>query len=151
MSWSNPNAPNLPDFILFIRNSMRIPVSGLPADSVWPGYAFNQAMALVLNVPTVSGLEYTLAVYNCGGHILIRITPDIQGSDFFAQLRSNYEILKPWSGMPSSTSDQGTSASFSVPDGIANLSIGDLNFYRTPWGREYLSYAQDFGSIWGLT
>lgn len=121
------------------------------AGTPWPGYAFDQAVDRVLFIPAVAGLEYTLAVYNCAGHILLRITPDQPGQTYFATARQNFGLLAPISGVLSSTADQGTSNSMAVPEQLTNLTIGDLNFYKTPWGREYLAYAQDFGAIGGLT
>lgn len=151
MSWSNPNAPNLADFTLFVQSSMGIPTPVLPADSPWLGYAFNEAMNLVLYVPMVAGLDYTLAVYNCAGHILLRITPDAAGQDYFETARNTFRILAPSSGVIASSSDQSTSNSFAVPEGFTKMTVGDLEFMRTPWGRSYLAYAQSFGDVCGLT
>ena len=155
MSWSNPAAPNLADFTLFIENSLEIPTGALPANSPWLGYAFNQAMALVLQVPTVTAIEYVLAVYNCGAHILIKITPDQPGLSYFKNLRGNgptgYGLLALTPGVVASSSDQGTSQTLTSPEAFKNLTLGDLDFIRTPWGRSYLAYAQDFGTIWGLS
>jgi hypothetical protein len=151
MSWSNPNAPNLPDFLLFLADSVQIPATALPANSPWPGYAFNRAINIVMTVPTMPGLEYTMAVYNCATHILIRIAPDQPMQTYFASLRDSFKIPAASSGVIASTSDEGTSNSFSVPPNLTNLTVGDLDFFKTPWGREYLSYAMDFGCIVGLS
>jgi hypothetical protein len=155
MAWVNPAAPNLPDFTSFVQDSMGVPVSALPASSPWFGYAFNQAMALVIQVATVTAIEYVLAVYNCGGHILIRITPDQPGQSYFQTLRGpgagGFNLSGFTSGIVSGSSDQGTSQTLVVPEGFKNLTFGDLDFVKTPWGRQYLSYAQDFGTIWGLS
>ncbi|MDE2105052.1 MAG: hypothetical protein KGL39_47880 [Patescibacteria group bacterium] len=263
MAWANPSAPNLPDFILFIQNSMGIPASALPANvtvpaaasltantsggslptetvyvtltyvteygettasieasigvtgptgqvivaspaaqggvtgynvyaadatgaevlqngatpiaigtgytidtlatgtaaapttntasSPWPDYAFNQASALVLNIPTVTAIEYVLAVYNCGGHILLRITPDQSGQTYFQDQRKAFLILDARPGVIAASSDESTSQTFQVIENFKNLTVGDLNFYCTPWGREYLSYQMDFGAICGLS
>lgn len=121
------------------------------ASSPWPGYAYNQAIARVLNLPGVASIEYTLAVYNCAGHILLRITPDMAGQTYFATARTNFQLLSLVPGVIASSSDQGTSESFRVPEQFANLTVGDLDMLKTPWGREYLAYAQDFGAISGLS
>lgn len=121
------------------------------AGSPWPGYALAQAMALVLNIPTMSGLEYTLAVYNCAAHILLKITPDQPGQTYLATAREKFGILSALAGVINSASDQGTSDAVAVPWQQQSLTIGDLNFYTTPWGRDYLAFAQDFGAISGLT
>lgn len=153
MAWTNPNSPNLPDFLLFIRAAMKIPTGNLPDDAVWIEWAFAQALDLVLHVPCVSGLSYTLAVYNCGGHILVRIAQPSgpPGSTYFEGLRKQFQILIQAAGVVQSSSDESTSNSLAVPDALRQLTIGDLGFFKTPWGREYLSYAQDFGDIFGLT
>jgi hypothetical protein len=98
-------------------------------------------------------------VYNCGGAILVNTAPDVPGNlstglpaqTYFADLRASFGLNKPSYGVVQSTSDAGTSTTLAVPDGLANLTIGDLQFIKTPWGREYLSYAADFGGVFGLT
>lgn len=153
MSWSNPNAPNLPDFVLFARNAMGVAPEYLPADSPFFGYAFNQALNLVLTGNgAIAGNDYTLAVYNCAGHILLRITPDQSGRTFFAEQVKKYGLDKLSAGMVASASDTGTASTIAVPEALKELTLGDLNFMKTPWGRAYLSYAQDYGpSVWGLS
>lgn len=128
-----------------------VPPTANTAGSPWPSYAYNQAIALVLFLPTIAGLDYTLAVYNCAGHILIRIAPDQPAMTYFEGARSQFGLLQMSSGVIASSSDQGTSNSFQVPESLGNLTIGDLNFLKTPWGREYVAYAQDFGSVAGLS
>jgi hypothetical protein len=151
-SWTNPNAPNLTDFSSWVYGSMGVPTAALPTGSVWLEYAFNQAIALVAFYPTVTPIEYVLAVYNCGGHILLKITPDQPGQSFFAQARSSMKLAEPEIGIIQSSGDESTSNSFAIGEGMRNMTLGDLNFYRTPYGREFLAYSQDAGpSIWGLT
>lgn len=151
MSWSNPNSPNIGDFMLFLQDSMEIPPSAIPASNTWPQYALNRALNLVLSIPTVSALEYTLAVYNCAGHIFLRITPDNPNICYLKEVRAQFALLKFVAGVIESTSDESTSSSAAVPEGLRNLTVGDLNFILTPWGREYLSFQQDFGDIAGLS
>lgn len=120
------------------------------AGSPWPEYAFNRAMTLVM-AGVIYGLDYTLAVYNCAGHILIGTAPDQPGQTYFAQARDNFDLLDSSSGVISGSSDQGTSNSFSVPPALQNMTMGDLWFFKTPWGRAYLSFGQSFGEIAGLS
>jgi hypothetical protein len=55
-------------------------------------------------------------------------------------------------GVVVSASDEGTSSTLKVPDWVAGLTIGQLALLKTPWGQEYLSWAQAYGSvIVGLT
>ena len=155
--WANPNTPNLPDYTLFVQNVMGINTTYLPADSPFLGYAFNRALQLVINVPTLlGGIEYTLAVYNCAGHIQLTITPDqiVNGTSytFFQNQRAALNLLQPVLGLVDSSSDGGTSTTNAVPDAMRQLTIGDLGFMRTVWGRAYLEYQQDFGpTVWGLS
>ena len=121
------------------------------ASSPWPGFAFTQAVALVLNLPTVTAIEYVLAVDNCGGHILLKITPDQPGQTYFADARAQFQMLAFTPGVIASSGDEGTSQSFQVIESLKNLTVGDLNFLTTPWGREYVAFAQSFGEICGLS
>ncbi len=155
--WATPNVPNLADYTLFVQNVMGIPVTYLPSNSPFLGYAFNRAMDLVLNVPGgVRGLEYTLAVYNCAAHIQLTITPDqVVGGvayHYFFDKRAEFLLLQPVTGVVASSSDEGTSVTNAVTDSLKQLSILDLGFMKTYWGRTYLEFAQDYGpSVWGLS
>jgi hypothetical protein len=154
--WANPSTPNLPDYTLFVSGVMGINTLYLPADSPFLDYALHRALGIVLIVPTISGYDYTLAVYNCAGHIQVEITPDqiVNGTSrqFFADKRKEYGLLMPSFGVVQTSSDQSSSTTLAVPDGLAQLTIQDLGFMKTPWGREYLAYAQDYGpTVWGLS
>lgn len=164
--FANPNAPNLPDYTLWVQNVMGINVAYLPPSSPFLGYALGRAEALVLRIPSgygrcspagsLMGFEYTLAVYNCAGHIQLKITPDqiVDGIqwEYFLKKREDFRLLNPITGMVASTSDEGTSSSFAVPDALAQLTAMDLDFMKTPWGREYIAFQQDYGpTIWSLT
>lgn len=151
MAWTDPNSPNLADFTSFVTDSMAIPVSALPTNSVWIGYAFNQAMDLVFGPPWISGLSYTLAVYNCAGHLLLFITPDQTGQTYFADARAQFDLLSFRPGAIDASGDQGTNSAFATPEQLRSLTVGDLDFLKTPWGRAYLAYAMDFGPIGGIT
>jgi hypothetical protein len=151
MGWTTSTTPNLPDFQDFIANGLGVPGGALPLDSPYPQYALNQAQNLVLNIPGVAGLDYTIAVYNCAGHILLRVTPDQIGQSFFATARQKFNMLGASSGVIASSSDQSTSNSFATPEGFKNFTTMDLEFFRTPWGRAYLDFNQSFGGISGLT
>jgi hypothetical protein len=66
-------------------------------------------------------------------------------------MRKDLDLLKPSTGLELSTSDQGTSFAYAVPDSLRQLTITDLDFYKTVWGRHWLAYQQDFGLVWGLS
>ena len=157
MSWSNPNTPSVGDYTLWLQNVVGINIVYLPPSSPFISYAFNRAVNLVLNVPTqLSGVEYTIAVYNCATHLQLKITPDqivnnVQ-LDYFLKKRAEFSLLGPVVGLVSSSSDEGTSVTNAVPEALKQLTALDLDFMKTPWGRSYLEFAQDFGpTIWGLS
>lgn len=151
MSWANPNTPNIADFLLFVSGTMQVPATDLPADSEWPQYALNQALFMTPQYSCVPALAYTLATYNCAGHLLIENTPDQPGMSFFADARKSFDLLRPLVGVVQSAGDQGTNSSVVVPQSFSNLTAGDLQFIRTPYGRYYLAYCQDYGTAWGLS
>ena len=156
-----PTTPNLADFLTFLSTSVQIPVAALPANSPWPGYAFTQAQALVPCYAGIPGITFSLATYNCATHQLFVITPDQLGQTYFSGARSNqpqtnspggFALIQTSSGLVAATSDEGTSVTLANPDWVKGLTIGQLQFAKTPWGREYLSFIQSYGpSIWGLT
>lgn len=152
MAWTDPSTPNLTDFSSWVYTSMEIPTAALPADSPWLQYAFDQAINLVVHFPHVPALTYVLAVYNCAGHLLVKNTMDQSRQNFFKCLRESLNLIAPEIGIIQASSNNGSSNSFAIGEGMQNMTIGDLNFYKTPWGRDYLAYAQDCGpSIWGLS
>ena len=38
-----------------------------------------------------------------------------------------------------------------VPKAFDELTIGNLQNLKTPWGRVYLGIAQSYGTLWGLS
>lgn len=160
--------PTLAGFIAFVRAAMGISISILPDDSVWLVYAFNVAMALVNQSLAVVGVNpangttiYTLAVYNLAASNLLNYAQDlpgapiVPGSDpaapFFAYTRAKWNMTSFVSGVVSSTSDEGTSMSLVVPKQLEELTIANLQQLKDPWGRQYLAFAQDYGTLWGLS
>ncbi|MHB8406235.1 MAG: hypothetical protein ACYDCJ_12510 [Gammaproteobacteria bacterium] len=160
MAFATPLVPNLTDFTDFLTTSVQIPTAALPVDSVWIGYAFNQAMDYC---PALGGgVLYTLAVYHCGAHLLFAITPDQAGQTYFADARSaapstnfpsgGFGLNVPRTGLVDASSDESTSTHLAVSKWASELTVGQLGFFSTPYGRSYLSYIQSSGpSIVGLS
>jgi len=156
MAFITPDTPNLVDFLSFLNESVQIPVSALPVDSPYPEYALKQAIALVLNPPGAiyPGVMYSLACYNCATHLVFLITPDQNGQSFFLNARGNnssatppgFGLNAPSTGLVVSSSDNGTSAGLAQPEWAKGLTVSDLGFFKTPWGRAYLSWNQSYGS-----
>jgi hypothetical protein len=151
MAWVNPNAPNLPDYILFVQQAMAIDPLYLPSNSPLFQWTLDKALALVIQVPCAASADYTLAVYNCAGHLLLETAQDQPGRDYFNKTRADLGLNHFSAGVVASTSDQSTSTSLATSDALHQLTIGDLGFLRTLYGRAYLSYNQDFGGLWGLS
>lgn len=141
-----PLQPNIVDFWAFLTNSVQIPASALPPTSPYPQYALSQALQLVLPSPG-GGILYTLAVYNCAAHLVFAITPDQTSSNYFREARSNtgFSLIQPSTGLVVNSSDNGTSAGLAEPKWASRLTVSQLDFFRTPWGRYYLNYNQAYG------
>jgi hypothetical protein len=160
--------PTLAGFLSFIRNGMGITTTVLPDNSVWITYAFNVAMALVNQAlsavvvdPVTGDTIYSLAVYNLAASNLLNYAQDltgaanVAGSDppapFFQYTRSKWNISSFVSGVVQSTSDEGTSMSLVVPEQLQQLTLANLQQLKDPFGRQYLAFAQDYGTLWGLS
>lgn len=114
--------------------------------------AFQGALEVVNGVLSVGSCgAYTEAVYNWGADRVINFGADVPGQTFFSNLRTGLNINTVSVGVIKSSSDQGSSASYETPEQFKRLTLGDLQMMKTPWGREYISIAQKFGTIWGLT
>jgi hypothetical protein len=162
---ASPSTPTLAGFLAFLANVVQIPSAALPTDSPVPGYAFNFALTTVnpaLQIacgPTPNAWSaYTVAVYNLAADILINWAQDPQDEpayknelQYFAWLRDSYGINQFVAGVIQSSSDEGTSQSMVVPDQFKGLTIGQLTNLRTPYGRQFLSISQSFGTLWGLS
>jgi hypothetical protein len=143
---------NLTDFAYFIYTEMGVPVAALPTDSVDIGIAFEVAKCTVDPfIRRVSPVYYNLAFYNFGGDWLINNVQDQECQTFFADLRKKWNINGFVAGVVSGTADLTTSTSLQVPDNLKDLSLFDLQMLKTPYGRYYMSIAQKFGDLWGIT
>lgn len=150
--------PTLAGFISFIRNVMGIGAGDLPDNSIYIPFAFNMAMNIVNvslsampNFDPTQPTIYATAVYNFGGDVLVNVTQDTPPATFFADLRKSLGLSSFTAGVINSTSDEGTSEGLTVPKVFEELTIGNLQSLKTPWGRTYLSIAQSYGSLWGVT
>lgn len=147
---------------------MQIPVEVLPDGSMWFSFSFDVSMLTVnLLMNVVSPPIYTLAVYYLAGDILINNATDVPNAPvyappgtttnvdklpYFAYMRKQFNINGFVSGVIQSASDEGTSESMVVPDSLSQLSLSDLQNLKTPWGRQYLAWAQKYGPApWGLS
>ena len=150
--------PTPAGFLTFVRNGMGISTEVLPDDSVWLTYAYDNAICLVNQALCL----VAPSIYNLGGSNLIQFAqdlngaPDVEGSKppmpYFQFTRKQFLMNSYVSGTIQSTSDEGTSSSFVVPEAAETLTFADLELAKTPWGRVYLGIAQKYGSTtWGLS
>ena len=152
-SFTDPTTPNITDYTTFIRNQVGISITYLPDNSQWIASTFNVAMDTVnTTLAQASGIAYTLAVYNLGADRLINYAIDVQGQNYFTQIRQQFGITNFSPGMVSASSDEGTGESLLNPEFMKTMTMGDLQMTKTPWGRQYMAFAQEYGcTIWGLT
>ena len=167
--------PNITDYNTFITNVMGIVVG--PSPPVPPtqlvntdpviAMSFEVAMDIVNDALSMAGPSvYPLAVYNFAGDRLMNYALDWTGAPafqpnppaqnngglaFFAYMRMQFNISGFVGGVIQSSSDQGTGQSMVVPDAMRLFTMGDLQSLKTPWGRQYMAFAQDYGYLVGLT
>ena len=148
--FTNSSQPNLTDFYTFVTNQ-GVPSSDLPSTSEYLAWALNYALEVALPGPQIgAGLagyagSYVMATYNLGLHQLLKVAQDVSGN-FFATARQTYGLTSPKVGVVMASEDQGTSQTLVVPEFFSRLTLSDLDLMKTPYGREYLSYAQMYGS-----
>lgn len=144
MAFADPTKPNLPDFILFCRNQ-GVTTAALPDDSPYFLWSLNWSEEVALYVPQIANIIYVLAVYNLGMHRLVKTAQDTPPSTFFKDLREKFHMFAFVAGPVASSADQGTSESLVVPDFMKGLTFSALDLMKTPWGLDYLDYAQQWG------
>jgi hypothetical protein len=114
--------------------------------SPYLAWAFSVAIDIALAPPPgMPALMYVLAVYNLGMHQLLKIGQDQSGQTFFADQRKAFNLLTFQAGPVASSADQSTSETLVTADFIKGLTMQGLDQLNTPWGREYLAYAQMYG------
>jgi hypothetical protein len=156
-------AVTLSGYQSFITNYLQIPTSALPLSS--PSILMTLAIAeevvnpalMVVSSPCESTLGYTgdnvyeLAVYNLAADYLINFAPDQPGQTYFADLREKWKIFNFVPGVISASSDETTSESILNPEFMKGFTMSDLQRAKTPYGRQYLMFAQQYGQLWGLS
>jgi len=150
--------PTLAGFILFIQNVMGITTTNLSPTAPVIAFAYNlayntvnAALAGVPNNDPTQPTIYATAIYNLAGDYLINFAQDTPPATYFADLRTGFGLNSFTAGVISSTSDESTSESMTTPKAFDELTIGNLQNLKTPYGRMYLSIAQSYGTLWGLS
>lgn len=151
---------------------MGITTQVLPDDSSYIQWSFavartivNQALNLAASaLPGLPAINiYALAVYNLAGDYLLNWAQDLPdapvykntaenvGLPFFSYMRYAYNLNGFVPGVIQSSGDNDTNQSLVVPESLKMLMLSDLQNLKTPYGRQYLAFAQRFGTLWGLT
>lgn len=145
------SAPDQAGYIAFIRGVMGIDTSVLPDDS--PVIPVSLAVSLeIVSLELAAFVTiYPLAVYNLAGDRLLNYAPDQAGKTFFADARKNYSINTFVAGVIQSAGDEATNESLVVPEQMKELTFMDLQNLKTPYGRTYLQFAQQVGTLWGVS
>ncbi len=149
--------PSISGYTAFIRDSMQISTTYLPADSPWIAATYNRAslfvnkqLAAVISINPIYPNLYCEALYNLAGHFLVEWCPDQSGQTYFFDLRKTLSVGGFVAGVIQSSSDEGTSMSLMVPKAFEEMTMLDLATLKTPWGRYYMACAQQAGpSVWG--
>lgn len=147
-----PTADQTASYLWFIRNIMGISTAALPDNSGYITYSLTIGLSYVNPaIACVDSLLYQVALNNFAGDWLINYAPDQAGQTFFVTARQDYGINDFIAGVVSGSGDQGTSDTLLVPDAFKNFTLQNLQSLKTPYGREYLAIAQDYGpNIWGV-
>lgn len=125
----------------------------ISATNEWVLWTFEVALSLVNRaICAASAIQYTLAIYNLATDRVINWAQDIPDQTYFSDLRDKMKLTTPAVGTVTSVGDQGSSVSVVNPEFLKNLTLMDLQDMRTPYGRNYLGIAQQFGpDIFGLS
>lgn len=149
--FQNPTCPNLIDYTSFLYEQVGIPEVNLPPTSDAIITTLAVAKEIVNTALTVAPSIYVLAVYNLGADRLINYANDVENQTYFADLRAKLSITTITTGVMSSGADAGTSAGMLNPEQMQLLTFQDLQTLKTPYGRQYMAFAQMYGrTLWGV-
>ncbi len=145
--------PNTTDYTTFLLYTVGIPQTLLPTFPLnWVQSTLAVAVSIVNeSLQAADGSIYLLAVYNLATDRLINYATDLVGQTYFQDLRKQFGISTVVPGVVSSSSDQGTSSSYLNIESMRNFTLQDLQTMKTPYGRQYMAFAQMYGpSLWGI-
>lgn len=153
---TTPGSPTFAGFKAWVSAVMGVPSGNMPDDTtlqVAYDEAINLAYLGLANIPSQSTSMsiYAMAVYNLGGAILVEIAQDAQNSTFWGNLRKEFQINSLVPGFITQAHDQGTGEGMFVITQLQGLTLFGLQLAKTPWGRQYLMFAGQWGTLWGLT
>ena len=144
MAWTNPATPNIADFTTFCQNQ-GIVAPYTATGSEYFQWAFDWAMSEALTCPQMPGNRYVLAVYHFGADRFIRLAQDDGQGQFYQAQRASFGVLDFRPGVVMASGDGPTSQTLVVPDWYREIPMFAQEMLKTPWGREYIAYAQQYG------
>jgi hypothetical protein len=146
------SAPTLDGYLAFLRGVAGIGADVLPDNSPIISESYQVALENVYQgIVALGPVSYRNAVYNYATDYLINWAIDTPPSEFFSRLRKNYGLNYFTGGLTTGGSDQGTSGNIQISDALRGLNVGELTQLKTPFGRAYLTIAQPFAHVWGIT
>lgn len=143
--------PTQDGFLAWVYSQMQVPQAALPPDAPAIGWAYDVAVAVVNPALCVVPPIYMLAVYNLAGDNLINWATDQPGQTYFVQARADYKCLDFQAGVVASASDVSTSTEILNIEAAKAFTLSNLQNLKTPYGRQYLAFAQQYGTLWGIS
>ena len=137
--------PTTQQYLLWLRQVVGWPPAVLPDDSPYIQWSFDFAIQTVNQALLVQPPIFALAVYNLGADRIINFAQDQPQQSVFLDMRERLGINKFYAGVVASAADTGTSGALVVPIAFQNLTLADLQELKTPYGRNYLALAQQYG------
>jgi hypothetical protein len=150
MSYVSPQSPNIADFTTFAIGE-GVPSGDLPTTGIqWAQWALNMALDQTLgdemgSVSSAYPQAYVLAVYNCAMHNLVKIGQDVSPLTYFTDTREAFKLSSFLGGVVLASGDETTSQTLAVPESLKQMTLRDLDYVKTPWGRQYLEFSQMYG------
>lgn len=138
------DTPDLADFTSYCQAQGIVAAYTLTTDPTFAA-AYDWAIDDALTCPNMPGTLYTFAVYNFGADRFIRIAQDNGLGTFYADQRSTYNVFDFRPGVVMASGQGPTSQTLVVPEWYRELPLSGQELLKTPWGRQYLSYAQMYG------
>lgn len=144
------------DTRLFFATALPDPVQLADAYLVMPSVveiSLSIAQEIVNPVlQSVSAQIYLLAVYNLAADRLINFAQDVPDQSYFLDLRTTLRLTNVSVGVSSSVNDQGTAVGILNPEQMKFFTLQDLQTLKTPYGRQYMAFAQMYGrTTWGVS
>jgi hypothetical protein len=148
--------PNLADFTTFLNNTLPVLPNGggvvLPSQDARET-ALCEALETVNDmIACVAPRQHVEAVYNLAADRAVYLAADATGQTYFADLRRQFRTSAVSVGVVSAASNQATSMGQTNPKTLQELTLAELQYLKSPYGRRYLEIAQAYGSdLWGVS